>query len=64
MKFTVGRKEEKLLVLVSENEEKFKMEANICPDAKEGDIISIEILEKETEDIRRKIEEKFNQIKK
>ena len=64
MRFTVDRKEEEFLVLISETEEKFNVEAKICPEAKEGDIIYIKILEKETEDVKRKIEEKFNRIKK
>ncbi len=64
MKFTVDRKEEGFLVVVNQNKECLNIDAKLCPGAKEGDIISIEVLEKETNEAKKAIEEKLERLKK
>ena len=63
MKLTVDRKEEGFLVLLLPDGEKVNISDKICPEAKEGDILNIEILKEETENKKEELEKKLDFLK-
>lgn len=63
MKFTIDRFEGEFAIVELDSLETIEIPRIILPyEAKEGDIISIEIDEDETEARRKKIQEKFNSL--
>ena len=64
MKVTVDRKEGDLLVLSLPDGECINVSDKLCQEAKEGDVINIEILTDETEDRKNSIKEKLEMLKK
>lgn len=63
MKLTVDRKEENLLVLISPDGEIINVSEKLCPEAREGDIISVEILKGETENRKEELRKKLEFLK-
>ena len=63
MKLTVDRKEEGFLVLLLPDGEMINISEKICPEAKEGDILNIEILKEETENKKEELEKKLDFLK-
>ena len=63
MKLTVDRKEEGFLVLLLPDGEKVNISDKICPEAKEGDILNIEIHKEETENKKEELEKKLDFLK-
>ncbi|MBQ2942565.1 MAG: DUF3006 domain-containing protein [Clostridia bacterium] len=64
MKVVVDRKEGTLLVLSLPDGECINVSGKICPEAKEGDIINIEILADETKQRKMSLGEKLKKLKK
>ena len=63
MKVTVDRREENFLVVVLPDGECVSLNCKICPEAKEGDDICIEVFKKETADAFERISGKINRLK-
>ena len=63
MKLTVDRKEEGFLVLLLPDGEKINISEKICPEAKEGDILNIEILKEGTENKKEELKKKLDFLK-
>ncbi|MGJ0846357.1 DUF3006 domain-containing protein [Tissierella praeacuta] len=63
MRFTIDRFEGELAIVELENREIIEIPKVILPmDAKEGDIIIISVDEKETQDRKKRIQEKFESL--
>ncbi|TCU77300.1 DUF3006 family protein [Tissierella praeacuta] len=63
MRFTIDRFEGELAIVELENREIIEIPKVILPiDAKEGDIIIISLDEKETQDRKKRIQEKFESL--
>lgn len=56
MEYIVDRIEGNFLILEGENEQFFKLSADALPEAKEGDIIQISVLQKKTKERKKDIE--------
>ena len=63
MKVTIDRREEDLLVAILPGGECISFDKKLCPEAKEGDVIVIEVSKEDTEDKKKSIEEKLNRLK-
>ena len=63
MKVTIDRREEDLLVAILPGGECISFDKKLCPEAKEGDVIVIEVSKEDTEDKKKNIEEKLNRLK-
>lgn len=63
MKLTVDRKEEGFLVLILPDGETLNISDKICPEAKEGDILNIEIFKGETENKKEELRKKLDFLK-
>lgn len=61
MKFTVDKIEEGILTLVGD-EKAISVSCEICPEAKEGDIINIEILKEETKLKKEEVENRLSAL--
>ena len=59
MKVTVDRTEEELIVVILPGGECVNISKKLCPGAKEGDVLSIEVSEKDTKEAKERIREKF-----
>ena len=64
MKVAVDRREEGLLRVVLPNGECLSISHKLCPEAKEGDIITVEVSKEETVEAKKRIFEKLNRLKK
>ena len=64
MKVTVDRREEGLLRVVLPDGECLSISHKLCPEAKEGDVIAIEVSEDDTVKAEKRIFEKLNRLKK
>ncbi|MBU5255858.1 DUF3006 domain-containing protein [Tissierella praeacuta] len=63
MRFTIDRFEGELAIVELENREIIEIPKVILPmEAKEGDIIIISVDEKETQDRKKRIQEKFESL--
>lgn len=63
MKFTIDRFEEEFAIVELENREMVEIPKAILPiEAKEGDIINISVEERETEDRKKRIQDKFDRL--
>ena len=62
MKFTVDRKEEGFFVVINRENECFNVDARICPEAKEGDILNVEVLREETKEAKSEIEARIKKL--
>lgn len=63
MRFTIDRFEGELAIVELENREIIEIPKAILPmEAKEGDIIIISVDEKETQDRKKRIQEKFESL--
>ena len=63
MKITVDRREEECLAVILPDGECVNISSKLCPEAKEGDIIKIEISEEDTKDVGMRIKEKLDALK-
>ncbi len=63
MKVTVDRKEGTFLVLILPDGECINVSEKLCPEAKEGDIINIEVSLSETKEKREAIKDKLKTLK-
>lgn len=63
MKVTVDRLEENMLVVILPDGTSINMSNKLCIEAKEGDIINIEVSKDETEENTAKIANKFELLK-
>ena len=64
MKVTIDRREEDLLVAILPGGECISFDKKLCPEAKEGDIITVEVSKEETVEAKKRIFEKLNRLKK
>lgn len=64
MKVTVDRREDGLLRVVLPEGECLSISHKLCPEAKEGDVIIIEVSEDDTVKAEKRIFEKLNRLKK
>ena len=63
MKVTVDKIEEGFLEVVLPDGECVNISRKLCPEAKEGDVIVIDVSSKDTNDSKNRIEEKLNILK-
>ena len=64
MKVTVDRREEGLLRVVLPDGECLSISHKLCPEAKEGDVIVIEVSKEDTMEAEKRISGKLNRLKK
>ena len=64
MKVTIDRREEDLLVAILPGGECISFDKKLCPEAKEGDVIVIEVSKEDTMEAEKRIFGKLNRLKK
>lgn len=64
MEFTVDRIENDKIVLCTKDGKTMDMDIMLCPLAKEGDVVEIRINEEKTDGRKKKMEERWNRLKK
>lgn len=62
MKVTIDRIEGGFLIAELENGEMAKLDRVFCPQAREGDIVEIRVLEEETAERKKRIEAKMKDL--
>ena len=63
MNFTVDRIEGEVLILVTPESEIIEMDRNLCKEAKEGDVLSIEVVKEDTSKKKAEMERKLSFLK-